>query len=92
LLKRLKSYSPMNIQAVTADANYDVEEILSYIFHEIKAMPAIPRNPRGHHQREDFTVHKDTIICPANLKIHRRGKMTTRGRTYLQYSCPHVTY
>ncbi len=88
LLKRLKSYSPMNIQAVTADANYDVEEILSYIFHEIKGMPVIPRNPRGHHQREDFTVHKDTIICPANLKMHRRGKMTTRGRTYLQYSCP----
>jgi len=88
LLKRLKSYSPLNIQAVTADANYDVEEILSYIFHEIKAMPVIPRNPRGHHQKGDFTVHKDTIVCPANLKMHRRGKMTTRGRTYLQYSCP----
>lgn len=88
LLKELKSYSFMNIEAITADANYDSEEILSYIYHEINAMPVVPRNPRGHHQREDFIVHKDIIICPANLTMHRRGKMTTRGRTYLQYSCP----
>jgi hypothetical protein len=52
-----------------------------------KAMVVIPKNPRGP-QKHDFQVKKDTIICPGNLKMHGRGKMTARGRTNLQYSCP----
>lgn len=87
MLKKLREYFELPVESVTADANYDTEEILSFIFKEIKAMPVIPKNPRGH-KRDDFTVYKNTIICPANLEMHRRGKMTTRGRTYLQYSCP----
>ena len=87
MLKELQQSCQISIKAVTADANYDTEEILSYIFHEMKAMPVIPKNPRGP-RKDDFKVKKNTIICPANLEMHRRGKMTTRGRTYLQYSCP----
>ena len=87
LLKELMSHFQLPLEAVTADANYDTEEILSYIFHEMKAMPVIPKNPRGP-QKDDFKVKRNTIICPANLEMHRKGKMTTRGRTYLQYSCP----
>lgn len=87
MLKKLREYFELPVESVTADANYDTEEILSFIFKKMKAMPVIPKNPRGH-KRDDFTVYKNTIICPANLEMHRRGKMTTRGRTYLQYSCP----
>jgi hypothetical protein len=87
MLKELQQSCQISIKAVTADANYDTEEILSYIFHEMKAMPVIPKNPRGP-RKDDFKVKKNTIICPANLEMHRRGKMTTKGRTYLQYSCP----
>lgn len=87
LLKELMLNFQLPIKAVTADANYDTEEILSYIFHEMKAMPVISKNPRGP-QKDDFKIKKNTIICPANLEMHRKGKMTTRGRTYLQYSCP----
>jgi len=87
LLRELMSLFQLSCEAVVADANYDVENILSYIFYEMKAMPIIPKNPRGH-QKDEFQVKKNTIICPGNLEMHRRGKMTTRGRTYLQYSCP----
>ena len=73
-------------EAVVADANYNTEEVLAYIFYEMKAKPVIPKNPRDY-QKDDFQVKKNTIICPGNLEMHRRGKMTTRGRTYLQYSC-----
>lgn len=87
LLKELMLYFQLPVKAVAADANYDTEEILSYIFYEMKAMPVIPKNPRRT-QKDDFRAKKNTIICPANLEMYRRGKMTTGGRTYLQYSCP----
>ena len=87
MLKELLQSYQIPIKAVTADANYDSEEILSYIFHEMKAIPVIPKNPRGP-KKEDFQVKKNTIICPANLEMHRKGKMNSRGRIYLQYSCP----
>lgn len=87
LLQELRASFQLSVEAVVADANYDTEEILSYILSEMKALPVIPKNPRGQ-QKHGFQVKKDTILCPGNLKMHRRGKMTTRGRTYLQYSCP----
>lgn len=87
LLKELLRACPIPVKSVTADANYDTEEILSFIFHEIKASPVIPKNPRGP-KKDDFQLKKDTVICPANLTMHRKGKMNSRGRIYLQYSCP----
>jgi hypothetical protein len=87
LLQELSASFQLAVEAVVADANYDTEEILSHIFYEMKALPAIPKNPRGP-KKHDFQIKKDTILCPGNLKMHRRGKMTTRGRTCLQYSCP----
>jgi transposase len=75
------------ISAVTGDANYDCEDILSYIAREMKAHPVIPLNPRR--QRDDsFRLQKDAVFCPANLPMHRKGRMTSKGRGYLQYTCP----
>lgn len=87
MLKELLRSCPIPIKAITADANYDAEEILSYIYHEIKAMPVIPKNPRGP-KKDDFQIKKNTVICPANLEMQRKRKMNSRGRIYLQYSCP----
>jgi hypothetical protein len=87
LLRELRVFFQLPVEAVAADANYDTEEILSYILYDMKALPVIPRNPRGQ-QKNGFQVKKSFVLCPGNPKMHRRGKMTVRGRTYLQYSCP----
>jgi transposase len=75
------------VSAVTGDANYDCEDILSYIALEMKAHPVIPINPRRP-QNDSFRLQKDGVLCPANLPMHRKGRMTSKGRVYLQHSCP----
>jgi hypothetical protein len=87
LLEELTTYFNLPIEYVIADANYDTETILSHIFNEMKATPIIPRNPRRT-RSEDFKIKKDTVICPADLEMHRKGRMTVKGITYLQYNCP----
>ena len=87
LLKELTSYFDLPIENVIADANYDTEDILSHIYHQIRAAPIIPRNPRGS-KNELFKVKRDIVLCPANLEMQKKGKMTTKGITYLQYTCP----
>jgi len=87
LLQELISLLQLPYEAVEADANYDIEEALPYIFSEMKAKPVTPKNPRGH-QKDEFQVKKNTIIFSANLEMYIRGKMTTRGRTYFHSSSP----
>ena len=87
LLEEVSSYFDLSIEWVIGDANYDTEDILSHIYHEMKAAPIIPRNPRRT-QNEEFTVKRNTVLCPANLEMNRKGKMRVKGITYLQYNCP----
>jgi hypothetical protein len=87
LLKELTTLFSLSIKYVIGDANYDTEDILSHILDEMKATPIIPRNPRST-QHEDFKIKKNIILCSADLEMHRRGRMTVKGKTYLQYSCP----
>jgi len=87
LLKELALYFDLSIENVIGDANYDTEDILSHIFYEMEAAPIIPRNPRGS-QHKHFKIKKNVTLCPADLKMHRKGKMTVKGITYLQYNCP----
>jgi len=87
LLKELTSYFDLPVECVIGDANYDTEEILSHVYHEMKALPIIPRNPRRT-QNEEFKVKKDGVLCPANLEMNRKGKMKSRSIAYLQYNCP----
>jgi len=75
------------IEVVAGDASYDVEAILRYIIEEMKAEAMIPKNPRNM-QNTAYTVKRDALFCQADLPMHRKGKMTTKGITYLQYSCP----
>ena len=87
MLKNLHHDFSLPIKVVTADANFDVEEILQYIIEEMKAEAMIPRNPRNM-QNTPYTVKRDVLYCQADLPMHRKGKMTTKGITYLQYNCP----
>ena len=87
LLNRLHQEYSLPIEVVAGDANYDVEEILRYIIEEMKAEAMIPRNPRNT-QNTPYTIKRHVLYCQADLPMHRKGKMTTKGITYLQYSCP----
>jgi hypothetical protein len=87
LLKELTQEFAFPVEAVVGDANYDAEEILKYIIEEMKAEAVIPRNPRNT-QNTPYTIKKDRILCQAELPMHRKGKMTVKGITYCQYSCP----
>jgi hypothetical protein len=87
LLCKLHQEHSLPIEVVAGDANYDVEKILRYIIEEMKAEAMIPRNPRNM-QNTAYTVKREAIYCEADLPMYRKGKMTTKGITYLQYSCP----
>ena len=87
MLKEVHQNLPLPIEGVAGDANYDAEDILRYIIEQMKAEAVIPRNP-GNTQNTPYTVKKDKIYCQAELPMYRKGKMTTKGITYCQYSCP----
>ena len=87
MLKELHQNFSLPIEAVAGDANYDAEYILKYIVEQMKAEAMIPRNP-GNTQNTPYTVKKDKVYCQAELPMYRKGRMTTKGITYFQYSCP----
>jgi hypothetical protein len=87
MLKQLNQDFSLPIEAVAGDANYDVEDILKCIIEEIKAEAVIPRNPRNA-QNTPYSIKKNEVYCEANLLMNRKGKMTVKGITYLQYRCP----
>jgi hypothetical protein len=75
-------------QSVSGDAEYDAEAILKHIVHTLKAKPFIPYNPRNAQDKTGFRREGQGVICPANLPMLRRGRMTVKGVTYIQFSCP----
>jgi hypothetical protein len=87
LLEEMASQFQFPVSHVVGDANYDTEDILKHIVSEMKARPVIPLNPRRR-QKDSFQLKKDTVLCPANLEMHRKGRMKNQNRIYLQYSCP----
>ncbi len=87
MLKELGKNFSLPVEVVVADANYDWEDILKYIIEEMKADAMVPRNP-GNTQNTLYTVKKDKIYCQAELPMYRKGKMTAKGISYCQYSCP----
>ncbi|MFQ5868243.1 MAG: transposase, partial [bacterium] len=87
MLKDLSQDFSLSIKVVAADANYDVEEILKYIIEQMKAEAMIPRNP-GNTQNTAYSIKRDKVYCLAELPMYRKGKMTVKGITYCQYSCP----
>ncbi len=88
MLKELINRHPsLKIKAVLGDAIYDTEDILKFIIRKLEAKAAIPRNPRGE-KKEGFYLKKNSVYCPADIAMLRKGRMTVDGVTYLQYTCP----
>jgi len=87
MLHSLHQDFSLPVEFVAGDANDDVENILLYIIKNMEAEAMIPRTPRNT-QNTPYTVKRDVIYCEADLPMHRKGKMTTKGITYLQYNCP----
>lgn len=87
MLKNLNQDVSLPIEVVAGDANYDIEEILEYIIEQMNAEVMIPKNPRNTHNTP-YTIKKDEVYCQADLPMRRKGKMTTKGITYLQHICP----
>ena len=88
LLEAARSALPLTFQSVSADAEYDAEAVLRYILHTLHARPYIARNPRRLPDQAGFQRDPSGVRCPAGLLMPRRGKMTVKGVTYIQYSCP----
>lgn len=89
LLNALTSSIPLQIEVVCADSGYDSEAFLKFVADKLHAQPVVAFNPR-HQSNPAFRVQGPVVLCPANLEMFRRGKMTPRrtGITYQQYSCP----
>jgi len=87
MLVQLRQDFNLPIKVVAGDANYDVGAILDYIINQMKAKAVIPMNPRNI-QDTPYTTKKDKVYCQADLPMYRKGKMTIKGITYCQYSCP----
>ncbi|HUU28645.1 MAG TPA: transposase [archaeon] len=88
LLEDASSTFNINFESVSGDAEYDSEAILRYIIRTLKAKAVIPRSPTHTQDHSGFQREKQDVICPANLKMYRKGKMTANGITYLQFCCP----
>ena len=88
-LRWAKTFFGPAIKAVTADAEYDSEDILVFIARDMLAKPVVPRNPRNE-QTTEHTLRGQAVYCAANLPMSHRGKMTDRktGIAYRIYSCP----
>jgi len=76
------------LQSVSGDTEYDTEAILKHIVHVLKAKPFIPYHPRNVQDKAGFRREGQAVVCPANLSMPRRGRMTVKGITYIQFSCP----
>lgn len=74
------------ISFVAADSEYDVESILSFIVHELKAQPIVAHNPRNERSTK-YRIEGSKVYCAANLPMAHRGTCTSSGRTYRQYGC-----
>jgi len=88
LLDSAKVSLGLQYDSVTADAEYDSEAILRHIVHELDALPFIARNPRRAQDSSGFRIDRQRVFCPGGLPMYRRGRMTVKAVTYIQYQCP----
>lgn len=88
LLDSAKSSLKLRYDSVAADAEYDSEAILRHIVQELDARPFIARNRRRAQDASGFRIDRQRVLCPGDLPMYRRGRMTVKGITYIQYQCP----
>ena len=89
LLRALLGSLALPVEAVCADSAYDADALLKFTVEQLHAQPVVAPHPRRR-ANPDFRVQGSAVVCPANLEMFRRGKMTPRrtGISYIQFSCP----
>jgi hypothetical protein len=89
IIQDAKKAFDLEIDSIIGDANYDTEDLLTFIIKDLKARAIIPRNPRKE-RFKGYQIKGDKVLCEANLPMYRRGKMRPKraGILYQQYSCP----
>jgi len=88
LLQTAQQHFQLPILSVSADAEYDTDKILNHVVHTLGAKPFIPYNPRNAQDQRGFRRDGLAVYCPAQLPMHRHGRMTVKGISYVQYRCP----
>ena len=91
LIQKTQECFSLTIEVVTGDAQFDTEDILTFIINDLQAMAIIPHNPRNE-QPKGYQIIGDNVICEAGLPMYRKGKMRPKrtGILYCQYCCPIV--
>ncbi len=89
LIQKTKECFALSIEVVTGDAQFDTEDILTFIIKELGALAIIPHNPRNE-QPKGYQIKGYKVICEAGLEMYRKGKMRPKrtGILYCQYCCP----
>ncbi|HCG76803.1 MAG: DDE transposase [bacterium (Candidatus Ratteibacteria) CG_4_10_14_3_um_filter_41_18] len=87
LFSRVQNYR-FSIKGILADANFDSESILKYIFEELKAYPYIARNPRRRTNQEYQLSSSGARVCIAGFEMVYWGKFRDRGKERLKFVCP----
>jgi hypothetical protein len=88
LLKNAVDSLGLKPASVCGDSEYDAETVLRYILGDLQAQAVIPRQVRSAQDSSGFQRKGDAVICPGGLKMYRKGKMTTKGVTRIQFCCP----
>jgi hypothetical protein len=88
LLDAARTTFGLQFESVSGDAEYDAQAILKHIAHTLQSKPFIPCNPSHMQNKTGFRIDGQTVFCPAGLAMYRRGKMTVKAVTYIQFSCP----
>jgi hypothetical protein len=83
LLRALLRRLALPVEAVCADSAYDADALLKFTVDELHAQLVVASHPRRH-ANPDFRVQGAAVVCPANLDMFRRGRMTPR-RTGISY-------
>ena len=84
LLAACNQQLSLPLRVVCADSAYDTEKILAFIIQQLGAQPVIAPNAR-YQPNSDFRVQGQNVICPANLEMAPRGRMTPKKTGITQH-------
>lgn len=89
LIRKTEECFALNIEMVTGDAQFDIEDIIKFIINDLGALAIIPHNPRNE-QPKGYQIKGEKVVCEAGLSMYRKGKMRLKqkGIVYCQYCCP----
>jgi hypothetical protein len=74
LMKKTKECFSLRIEVVTGDAQFDTEDILTFIIKELGALAIIPHNPRNEQPKGYYVTIAHIAVLLVALTAHRTGQ------------------